>query len=168
MAAERMISRRADVIFSLVVVALGVGVIFEGSRLAPSQFDPLGAGGVPIGIGALLVFFGGWIGLAQLFGQGVGGGQRMFSGLEEDNDAGIGPLRWQRSLVVYLVTFVYLAVLSLREIEFFPATAVYMVGLLYFLGDRTLKSMLVAVPLSIAVAFALDQIFRRILMVNLP
>ena len=159
-------SRRSDSIFGLAIMVLGAGVMFEGSRLRPSPFDPLGPGGVPIGVGALLVIFAGYVFLSAIFGSGVGGGQRMFSGLE-DGEAD-QPLKWRRSLTVYGISLLYLAALPIREIDFFPATVIYMIILLLFLGDRNWRSILIAAALSISVAFVLDQVFRRLLSVNLP
>lgn len=169
MATERTSSRRADLIFSAIITLLGVGVIVESTRLSQlPAFDPLGPGGVPMALGVLLIVFALWIGCAALVGRGVGGGQRIFSGLEDQDDAGNGPLLWHRALIVYLISIAYLLVLSMREVDFLPATVVYMVVLLYYLGDRSLRSMPLAVLISFAGALALDQVFRRLLMVSLP
>jgi hypothetical protein len=159
-------SRKPDIVFALVIMALGAAVVFEASKLRASPFDPLGPGGVPMGVGALLFVFALYVLVSAVFGAGVGGGQRMFSGLE-DEDAE-QPLRWGRSIAVYAFSLVYLAVLPLRAVDFLPATIVYMIVLLLFLGDRSWRSLLIAVLLSVPLAYTLDQVFRRVLSVNLP
>ena len=159
-------SRRPDIVFALVVIAIGAVAVVEGMRMRPSQFDPLGPGAVPAMIGVALVGLAALVLLSAFSAFSIGDGQRLFTGMGDDATA--DSLHWRRSAGIFAITLAYVGALQLQLVDFRLATTAYMVAVMALLGRRDRRSLFIATALAVIVSVALDEVFRRVLSIDLP
>lgn len=161
-------ARIADAVFALAMLAVAGTVWREASRLPPALFDPLGPKSVPMAICALLAALSLVLLVRTLLGLKVGSAATSLI-------LGIGDappteyrLRPGLALGTYLLTGLYILALSLPGIPFLWATVAYLAILGVAMSDRTRKQVTGALLLAAIGGFAVDFIFRRIFVVDLP
>jgi hypothetical protein len=159
-------SKGPDIVFAVIVMALGGIAIVEGLSIRPSRFDPLGPGAVPAMIGAALCVLAAAVLLSTVTSLRIGDGARLFTGLEDE--AGSEPLLWRRALATFVTTHGYVALLELRVFGYLAATFAYTACLLLLLGRRDARGIAIALATAAVTAVALDAIFRRLLSIDLP
>jgi hypothetical protein len=159
-------SRGPDIVFAVIVMALGGVAIVEGLSIRPSRFDPLGPGAVPAMIGAALCVLAAAVLLSTMTSLRIGDGARLFTGL--DDEPGAEPLLWKRALATFVTTLAYVALLEFRFAGYLAATFAYTACVLLMLGRRDARGAALALATSAVTAVALDAIFRRLLSIDLP
>lgn len=159
-------ARVSDALYSLALLLIAGLVLREAGTLAPAPYDPLGPKTFPVwicyGLIALALAM-----LARLAtGRDLGRAQQsMVLGLDQMAEHVRRP--WT-ALALFGLTIAYAAALSLRGIGFMAATGCYLLlaGLTLTRLDR--KQLLpIAIAAGVA-AVALDFIFRRIFILDLP
>ena len=160
-------ARRTDALAALVVLAVATGFLVAARREPPAFYDPLGPGTAPavlaLGLGAL-----GLVLLARaLLGLAVGrGAQSLITGLD-----GAAPaeyrLRPRLAVLTLVATAAYVAALSAR-LPFLWSTMAFLAVLGGAMGGTGRRALVPAIAVAVVGAIAIDLLFRRLLLVNLP
>jgi hypothetical protein len=159
-------ARVADAAYALALLIVAGLVLDEAGKLAPAPFDPLGPKTFPIWISYGLIA----LALAMLAriatGRDLGRAQQsMVLGLGDASEHARRP--WV-ALALFGLTIVYATALSSRGIGFVIATGVYLIAAGLTLSRFDRKQILPIATASIAAAVALDLIFRRVFVLDLP
>ena len=149
---KNLTERRADIVFAIVLMALGLGVVFVGMKIPPSRFDPLGSGVVPALMGAGLVALALLVLASALTSFKIGDGDRLFTGLD---DIGEETPSLPRAAGAFAWTLIY-------------AVFVYMAALVLALAPHSKRSYGTTVVVSGVCAVGLDLVFRNLLSIDLP
>ncbi len=151
---------RAETALALIAIALSALFLFEGTKLKPGVFEPIGPGAVPMGVAvltiilSLLVLHARWRAAAPLAGPG-------------DAQAAL-PERWLLLLGVAALTLVYAALLHAGLVRYGYATVVYLLALFLLMSDRVRHDLSWAIALALAFGLGLDYVFRYLLVADLP
>lgn len=151
---------RAETALALIAIALSALFLFEGVKLKPGVFEPIGPGAVPMGVAvitfvlSLLVLFARWRSAAATAGP-------------DDGHSAL-PERWLLILGVAALTLVYAALLQTGAVRYGYATVVYLLITFLVLSDRVRHDLPWAVALALVFGLGLDYVFRHLLVADLP
>jgi O-antigen ligase len=151
---------RAETALALIAIALSGLFLFEGVKLKPGVFEPIGPGAVPMGVAvltivlSLLVLFARWRGAPVATGP--------------DDGQVVVPERWLLLLGVAALTLVYAALLQAGWVRYGYATVVYLLATFLLMSDRVRQDLRWAVGLALVFGLGLDYIFRYLLVADLP
>lgn len=158
---------RGDIVFALVVLAIAGVVWREAGRAPPPLYDPLGPGTGPAWIcGALAVLALVILGRALLglkIGQST---QSLILGVGEDA-AGDYRLRPALALFCFAATIAYAAALTL-SVTFLWATMGFLAVVGVAMGNRSRSHVIVALAIAVAGAVAINALFRKVFIIDLP
>lgn len=144
--------RTAEVVMSLVVIAIAVAFISDGWHLKAGVFEPVGSGAVPNAVAAAIIL----LALAVLAGFA-----RTRSGDAAD------PERWGVAGVSFLLVSVYVTALALG-LRYQWATLLYLPLAILTVAPDPRRSWPVALVCAGVLAFGLDYTFRYLLVTDLP
>ena len=167
MAEDERRARRTDALAALVVLAVATGFVVAARREPPAFYDPLGPGTAPavlaLGLGAL-----GLVLLARsLLGFTVGrAAQSLITGLDGAAPADYR-LRPGLAILTLVATVGYVAALSAR-LPFLWSTMGFLAILGGAMGGARPRALAPAIAVAVVGAIAIDLLFRRLLLVNLP
>lgn len=162
---KSLTERRADIVFAIVLMAVGLTAVIEGMKIPPSRFDPLGSGAVPALMGAGLAALA-LVVLASAFTSlKIGDGDRLFTGLD---DIGEETPSLPRAAGAFAWTVLYAVSLEFRLAPYWASTFVYVAALVLALAPHNKRSYATTVVVSGAFAVGLDLVFRHVLSINLP
>lgn len=162
---KNLTERRADIVFAIVLMALGLGVVFVGMKIPPSRFDPLGSGVVPALMGAGLVALALLVLASALTSFKIGDGDRLFTGLDV---IGEETPSLPRAAGAFAWTLIYAVSLEFRLVPYWASTFVYMAALVLALAPHSKRSYGTTVVVSGVCAVGLDLVFRNLLSIDLP
>jgi len=144
--------RTAEVVLSLVAIAIAVAFLLDGWRLEAGVFEPVGSGAVPNAVAAAIIL------MALVV---LAGFARARSGEDADSE------RWGVAGVSLLLLTVYVTALALG-LRYQWATLLYVpLAILAIAPDRR-RSWPVALVCAGVLAFGLDYTFRYLLVTDLP
>ncbi len=151
---------RAETALALIAIALSALFLFEGTKLKPGVFEPIGPGAVPMGVAVLTII----LSLLVLHAR--------WRFAPEPLDAADSPVampeRWLLMLGVSALTLVYGALLHAGLVRYGYATVVYLLAMFLLMSDRLRQDLPWAIGLSLAFGMGLDYVFRYLLVADLP
>ncbi len=151
---------RAETALALIAIALSGLFLFEGVKLKPGVFEPIGPGAVPMGVAVLTIVLSLLVLFARWRGAPVAPGP--------DDGQVVVPERWLLLLGVAALTLVYAALLQAGLVRYGYATVVYLLATFLLMSDRVRQDLPWAVGLALAFGLGLDYIFRYLLVADLP
>ncbi len=162
---KSLTERRADIVFAIVLMAVGLTAVVEGLKIPPSRFDPLGSGAVPALMGAGLTALALAVLASALTSLKIGDGDRLFTGLD---DMGEETPSLLRAAGAFAWTVLYAVSLEFKLVPYWASTFVYMAALVLALAPHDKRSYATTAVVSGACAIGLDLVFRYVLSINLP
>jgi Tripartite tricarboxylate transporter TctB family len=159
-------ARIADAVYAIALLIVAGLVMNEADELAPAPFDLLGPKTFPIWISYGLIA----LALAMLarlaMGRDLGRAQQsMVLGL---GDAAEHARRPWLALALFGLTVLYATAWSVRGLGFMIATAAYLMAAGLTLSRFERRRMVPMAAASVFAAVALDLIFRRVFVLDLP
>lgn len=160
-------SRRIDVIAGIVLLAISATVFVAAWHEPIALYDPLGPGRAPMAVSALLALLS-----AVLLGRALAGlrigqsAQSLILGLD-GQPAEDYRLRPALAVVCFFATCAYGASIAIG-LPFLWSTMAFLAGLGAALGDFKPRLTAWAVGYAIVGGVAVDLLFRRLLLVQLP
>lgn len=149
---------RAETALALIAIALSSLFLFEGAKLKPGVFEPIGPGAVPMGVAVLTII----LSLLVLHA-------RWRAAPAESADGQVAlPERWALMLGVAALTLVYAALLQVGAVRYGHATVVYLLATFSLMSDQVRKDLPWAIALALAFGLGLDYVFRHLLVADLP
>jgi hypothetical protein len=159
-------SRRADVAFALLMIAAAAVTIWEAQRIPRSPFDPVGAAAIPIWTAWLLVALAVVLLVRVALGRSTAGdAQSLFVNLADESQIDYR-LRPELAALSFALTVAYVAALPLAG--FLLATFVYMLLLGWALCNCSRLGLSSTAGAALVGSIAIDWIFRRWLLIDLP
>lgn len=157
---------RAETALVLVAIALSGLFLFEGAKLKPGVFEPIGPGAVPMGVAvitivlSLLVLIGRWrtSALAKAREAGADSGEPRHAQAEN----------WPLMLAVSVLTLVYAGALQAGVARYGAVTVVYLVVAMLLVSGRVRRDLPWAAALALGFGLGLDYVFRHLLVADLP
>jgi hypothetical protein len=152
--------RRAESVLALIAIALSVLFLFEGAKLKPGVFEPIGPGAVPMGVAVITIVLSLLVLLARRrSGVPVAGAGDATSAAAE---------RWVLLLGMAALTLVYAALLQSGTVRYGTATVAYLLISFLLLSDRVRHDLPWALALALVFGLGLDYVFRYLLVADLP
>lgn len=159
--------RRVDAVAAVVVLAVA-GVMFAAARREPAAlYDPFGPGTAPMAVSAVLALLAVILLVRTLLGLRVGQStQSLVLGLD-----GASPteyrLRPELALITFVASTLFVAAMA-AGLPFLWSTLAFLLVLGAAMSDRRPRSIAVAAAVAVVGAVAVDLLFRRLLLVQLP
>jgi len=151
---------RAETALALLAIALSSLFLFEGAKLKPGVFEPIGPGAVPMGVAvltivlSLLVLHARWRAGPELAGP--------------DNAQAAPSERWLLMLGMAALTLVYAAMLHAGLVRYGYVTVAYLLATFLLMSDRVRQDLPWAFALALTFGMGLDYVFRYLLVADLP
>lgn len=159
-------SRRTDVAFALLMIASAAATIWEAQRIPRSPFDPVGSAAIPVWTAWLLIALAVvLLGRVALGRSTAGDAQSLFVNLADEAEIDYR-LRPDLAALSFVLTVAYVALMPLAG--FLLTTFVYMLLLGWALCDRSRRALIGTSLLALLGSLAIDWIFRRWLLIDLP
>jgi len=159
------IGRIAEIAYIAVILGVAAAVWREASTLPPAPYDPLGPKFFPTwvsyGLAALAAAMLARLALGRKLGRAA---QSMVVGI--GGAASHAPSPWTAALTL-LLGCAYAAAFGFRGIPFLPATAVYLFLAGALLGPLERRRLVVVAAFAVAMAAALDFLFRAVFKLDL-
>jgi len=157
----------ADVVFALAVMAVAAATWREASTLPPPLYDPLGPGSVPTWLCMALLALGGILLVRAALGRRIGQAtQSLILGVSDGapTDYRLRPLL---AVLGFALTVAYVAALG-AGMRFLWSTMAFLAALGIAMGDRSRRQVAIALAVAAVGAVAIDYLFRRVFVVDLP
>jgi hypothetical protein len=151
---------RAETALAWIAIALSALFLFEGAKLKPGVFEPIGPGAVPMGVAVITIVLSLLVLLARWRAGAAPAGP-------DDGSAAL-PERWLLMLGVSALTLVYAALLHFGAVRYGYATVAYLLITFLVLSDRARQDLPWAVGLALVFGLGLDYVFRHLLVADLP
>jgi len=167
MQAEEARRRNLDALAALVVLAIAV-VVFLAARREPAPlYDPFGPGTAPMAISVALAILAVILLVRALLGLRIGqSAQSLILGLD-----GAAPaeyrLRPDLALITFVTSVLFVAAMN-ADLPFLWSAMAFLLVLGAALSDRRPRSLVMAAAVAVIGAIAIDALFRRVLLVQLP
>lgn len=150
---------RAETALALIAIALSSLFLFEGAKLKPGVFEPIGPGAVPMGVAVLTII----LSLLVLHARWRAAPEPV----SDDGQAAM-PERWTLMLAVSALTLVYAALLHAAMVRYGYATVVYLLATFLLMSGRVRQDLSWAIALALSFGLGLDYVFRYLLVADLP
>ncbi|MGI9426819.1 MAG: tripartite tricarboxylate transporter TctB family protein [Hyphomicrobiaceae bacterium] len=147
-------SARAEVIVSLIIIAICAAVLYESLGLPPGSFEPLGPAPVPQATAGLIIFLSGLV-IVTAFRRGT---DPADSEVEQPVSA----------LFLFVLTAIYVALLHSRKVDFGVLTAVFLVIAILGLERFRAGALLPAAITGAMIGFGCKFLFTQVFVVDLP
>ena len=151
---------RAETTLSLIAIALSGLFLYEGAKLKPGVFEPIGPGAVPMGVAVITIV----LSLLVLHARWR---PRVMPACPYDDPSALNE-RWLVMLGVGALTRVYTALLHTGAVHYGYATVVYLLTAFSVLSDRVRHDLPWAAALALVFGLGLDYVFRHLLVADLP
>lgn len=155
---------RAETTLAWLAITLSALFLYEGAKLKPGVFEPIGPGAVPMGVAVLTII----LSLLVLLERRRKSIARAKG--ETALDDAIAPLREQWSLLaaVSVLTLVYVAVLHSGVARYGLVTVVYLLASFLIVSGRVRQDLPWSAVLALAFGLGLDYVFRHLLVADIP
>jgi len=159
--------RRIDALAAVVVLVVAAGV-FVAARLEPKAlYDPFGPGTAPMAVSVLLAALAAILLVRALLGLRVGqSAQSLILGLDGAAQEDYR-LRPDLAVATFVTTVLFTAAMTAGA-PFLWSTVAFLFVLGTLMTDRRPRSIAVSAAVAVVGAVAIDVLFRRILLVQLP
>jgi hypothetical protein len=159
--------RRVDALAATVVLVVAVIVFFAARREPAPLYDPFGPGTAPMAVSAALAVLALILLVRALLGLRIGqSAQSLILGLD-----GAAPtdyrLRPGLALITFVTSALFVGAMS-AGLPFLWSAMTFLLVLGAALSDRRPRSLAIAMAVAVIGAVAIDALFRRILLVQLP
>lgn len=158
-----------DITLSLVVIVFSIVIYINTLDLPPPKYEPMGAAALPRALAVLLAIFSLFIMIKAFFKRRSAVGPAPATQQQGDGGAADTYQRgYLKAAVVFVLTCIYVALMSSKLTGFMLTTTVYM-----FLAGITMKETNIAGKVKMgvfAIAFSLSTffIFTRFFYIDLP
>ncbi len=157
--------RVAELAYIALILVVAVAVWREASLLRPAPYDPLGPKFFPTWVSYGLMALAAAMLLRLALGRKLGrAAQSMVTGIGDT--ASHAPSPWTAALTL-LLGAAYAAAFGVRSIPFLPATAIYLFLAGAVLGPLERRRLGVLAVFAVAMAVALDFLFRGLFKLDL-
>jgi len=155
---------RTESLLAWLAIALSAFFLYEGAKLKPGVFEPIGPGAVPMGVAVITIILSVTVLVARWrkpFAQAAA---------EAALDGAAAPQREQWGLLaaVSALTLVYAAVLHSGVVRYGVVTVVYLLATFLVVSGQVRRDLPWAVALALAFGLGLDYVFRHLLVADLP
>jgi hypothetical protein len=166
-APEASRQRRVDALAAAVVLAVAVVMFFAARREPKAFYDPFGPGTAPMAVSVGLAVLAIVLLIRALLGVRIGqSAQSLVLGLDGAPPADYR-LRPELAFVTFATTSLFVAAMA-AGLPFLWSTLAFLFILGAAMTDRRPRSIGIAAVVAIVGAVAIDALFRRILLVQLP
>lgn len=154
----------AESLMAWLAIALSVFFLYEGTKLKPGVFEPIGPGAVPMGVAvatiilSVLVLIARW---RKPFAQSAA--EAALDGAAESQRE-----QWGLLAAVSALTLVYAAVLHAGVVRYGVVTVVYLLATFLVVSGQVRRDLPWAVALAVTFGLGLDYVFRHLLVADLP
>jgi Na+-transporting methylmalonyl-CoA/oxaloacetate decarboxylase gamma subunit len=154
---------RAETALACLAIALSVLFLFEGAKLKPGVFEPIGPGAVPMGVAvvtivlSLLVLLARW---RKPFAESA-----AEAALPDDAPQAE---KWGLLAAVAALTIVYTAVLHSGVARYGVVTVGYLLLTFLVVSGSVRRDLRWSVVLALVFGLGLDYVFRHLLVADLP
>lgn len=157
----------ADIGLAIVLIALGVLIIHATLDLPPGTFEPLGSATIPQVVAGLIIVFSVWMLVQALAERRELAARGARNAAEPDAEE---PVRQRFDLSVTLValTFVYVLVMAMDWARFSLATGVFLVASIGLLAGFTRRNTAVILALAVGFGVGLEYLFTEVFVIDLP
>lgn len=152
--------RRAETALALIAIALSGLFLFEGAKLKPGVFEPIGPGAVPMGVAVATIVLSLLTLLARYRAAPLPP--------QPDEAAPAQRERWLLMLGVAALTVAYAVLLHAGAVRYGYATVAYLLASFLLVSDRVRQDLPWAIGLALAFGLGLDFVFRYLLVADLP
>lgn len=143
-----------------VAIVMAAAFLFDGRKLAPGVFEPIGPGPVPKAIAWLIIALSGAM-MAPAIRH-----------LARGTASAPAPLAYAprpvAAALVFAATAVYVAAMGMGWVGFAPATIVYLTATIWSLAEFRPIALGIGVVVSTILGFGLRYLFTRVLVTDLP
>ncbi|MBM3534792.1 MAG: hypothetical protein FJX60_17325 [Alphaproteobacteria bacterium] len=159
--------RRVDALAAIIVLVFAVVVFLAARREPPPLYDPFGPGTAPMAVSAVLAFLAVILLVRALLGLRIGqSAQSLILGLDGSAPADYR-LRPDLAAITFATSLTFIGAMGLG-LPFLWSTMAFLFVLGACLSDRKPRSLAIAAAVAVVGAVAVDALFRRILLVQLP
>jgi len=155
---------RAETLIALLAIVLSGFFLFEGARLKPGVFEPIGPGAVPMGVAVVTMVLSAMV----LFGRWRSANARPQQADVRPFDGPAPHETWALLLASAAMTAVYVLVLQSGAGRYGYVTVAYLLAMFLALSDQARKDLPWAVALALVFGLGLDYVFRHLLVADLP
>lgn len=155
---------RAETALALLAIALSGLFLFEGVKLKPGVFEPIGPGAVPMGVAVVTIV----LSLLVLIGRWRKPSVAALADSAPDEAAPAPREQWRLLIAVGALTIVYTAVLQSGVARYGLVTAAYLLATFLLVAGRVRGELPWAIGLSLTFGLGLDFVFRHLLVADLP
>lgn len=152
---------RAETALAWLAIALSGVFLFEGAKLKPGVFEPIGPGAVPMGVAVATIVLSAMV----LIGRWRASAAR--AGRTHDS-SGAPPENWRLMIAVSALTVVYTAVLQAGVARYGWVTVAYLLLTFLVVSGRARQDLPWALALALGFGLGLDYVFRHLLVTDLP
>lgn len=152
---------RAETLLACLAIAFSGLFLFEGAKLKPGVFEPIGPGAVPMGVAvvtivlSLLVLWARWRKPRDAAGQAL-------------TDSAPEREKWGLLLAVAALTVAYTAILQTGVARYGLVTVVYLLVTFLVVSGSVRRDLRWSVVLALVFGLGLDYVFRHLLVADLP
>ncbi|MGI9525430.1 MAG: tripartite tricarboxylate transporter TctB family protein [Hyphomicrobiaceae bacterium] len=147
-------SARAEVIVSLIIIAICSAVLWESLGLPPGSFEPLGPAPVPQATAGLIILLSLLVIYSALHRQ-----------MKDENVEEEQPVS---ALFLLVLTLIYVALLHSKRVDFGLLTTIFLVTAIWGLERFRTGALLPAALTAAVVGFGCSFLFTRVFVVDLP
>ncbi len=150
------VGRWAEILVALTIVIFAGATLYGARSLAPNQFEPIGSATIPQ--------ITAWITLALaavVIADATIGLRRH--GRQEETGA-----QWGSALIALVLAVIYVAVLSSGTMRYRWATMLFIPLVVLAITDKRWQALPWAIGLGVIYGFALDYVFRHVLVTDIP
>jgi len=146
----------------LSIVLAGV-FLFEGAKLKPGVFEPIGPGAVPMGVAVITIV----LSLVVLWTRWRKSGDTAASAVALP-DSPLEREKWCLLLAVAALTVAYTAILQTGVARYGLVTVVYLLVTFLVVSGSVRRDLRWSVALALVFGMGLDYVFRYLLVADLP
>ncbi len=157
---QKQVDPKADLALAVGMILFS-GLVYWGSlELPPPRYEPLGSAAVPQGLAIIMAVLSVILILRALPHLKTFKGQH--NAIE---DVTPRPLL---SVIIFILTVIFVAVLDLGILSFIPAGVLYMTAVGYFLTHRNLKRLPKFFAFSLVMVIGNYYLFTKVFYIDLP
>jgi len=138
--------------------------IYEGLKLKPGVFEPIGPGAVPVGVACVTLVLSVVVLIARFWKPLR---RTITSAVDDVTLQGVQPENWRLMSWVGGLTLLYVAILHAGLVRYGPATVGYLLVCFLGISGNVRRALPWALALALLTGFGLDYVFRHLLVADL-